>query len=122
MVLSYYPLEPFAPKDRGLLPKAYRFLEVMARYGVNLFASGHYGVTYFGLYGGLKVASVGRVNAPCDILADKTCTPPAAIVLDFYEGRLKRGFAAALTEPPRIIEHQGFPERINKYERWNPAP
>jgi len=120
LVLSHWPLSPLADGDDETLPRAYRFYEILARYGVTLFASGHHGITYLGDYGGLKTASVGRVDGECDALPDGTCTPPAAVVVDFEKGRRKRTFAVDLREPLSVYRTKKLPAVLLSYRRWDP--
>ena len=120
LVLSHWPLSPLADGSDEILPRAYRFYEILARYAVTLFVSGHHGITYLGDYGGLKTASVGRVDGDCDALPDGTCTPAAAVVVDFVKGRRKRTFAVDLREPLSVYRTKKLPAVLLSYRRWDP--
>ncbi len=120
VVLSELPLAPFTEEDRGHLSKAYRVYEILARYGTTVLASGHYGLTYLGMYGGLHVASAGRLNGTCDALPDGRCTPPAVVVLDFLAGRLKTAFAVEMGPEPRLLPAGSLPRVLQTYRRWDP--
>ncbi|MBR57073.1 MAG: hypothetical protein CMH54_03345 [Myxococcales bacterium] len=120
IVLSYFPLASFSSRTGPRLDQAYRFYEGLARYGVQMLVSAADRTTYFASYGAVKAINAGYVGGACDPLPDKTCVPPAVVVLDFQSATIRRAFAVEIGDSVVTVPISTFPERVHDYRRWNP--
>ncbi len=120
IVMSHFPLASFCKQNGPRLDQAYRFYEALARYGVQMLVSAADRTTYFASYGALKAVNAGYVSGACDPLPDKSCIPPALVVMDFQSGSIRRAFAVEIGDKVVTVPLSTFPERVHDYRRWSP--